>query len=115
MEQLIIKFGSIAGAILAVVGVAVWISKVIRIELKPVKDMKDTTKALIQYSITRAYEDYKQQGYISTIAKLCLGDLYKQYKLAGGNHFIDTLMKEIDALPMASETIQTLEGDKHDN
>ena len=112
MEELILKFGGVAGAILALVGVAVWISKVIRIELKPVKDMKDTTKALIQYSITRAYEDYRHQGYISTIAKRCLQDLYKQYKEAGGNHFIDTLMKEIDSLPMASETIQSLGRDK---
>ena len=99
----IIKLGSLAGAILAFISLSVWISRIIRVELRPLREIKEATRSSMQYTITRAHEEYRKAGEISTYSMRCLTDLHEQYKALGGNSFCDALMKDIRRLPMSSQ------------
>ena len=108
--EIIVEIGKYASAVLAIVAIGGWISRLIKIELKPIQEIKEATRLSLQYTITRAHEEYKRAGSISTYSLRCLTDLYTQYKALGGNSFIDALIAEIKQIPMSMMGDETKEG-----
>jgi hypothetical protein len=57
-------------------------------------------RALIKSKLLDNYRIYLDKGNISLYEKENIEDLYKEYKLLGGNGIIDDLIEEIYKLPI---------------
>lgn len=83
----------------ALTGIITWIIK----QLKDNKDnngaMKSGLLAIIRSQIVSKCEKYQQEGFLPEYARYCLDDLFKQYKILGGNHGIEILVNETFKLP----------------
>ncbi len=79
------------------------ISSYVYKELKENKEsneaMKSSMLSLIRSQIVSKCENYIKLGYMPEYARYCLEDLFKQYKILGGNHGIETLVNECFKLP----------------
>ena len=71
--------------------------------IKPIRAMWNAQKAQIQYSITRAHNEYKEKGNVGNYTLKCLIDMYTQYKAMGGNGHVDKMMEDIKLLPIVKE------------
>ena len=61
--------------------------------------MHEGTKAMLRSNIINEYEKYKSRGGVPIYARENIEDLYKHYKVLGGNGVIDGLIKELGELP----------------
>lgn len=61
--------------------------------------MKKSTVAMLRSQIVSKVETYMKKGYLPDYARICLEDLYKQYKNLKGNHGIDSLVEQCYKLP----------------
>ena len=97
----IIELGKLAGAISAIIVVLAWFSRLIKIELHPVKEIRGALKSSMQYSLIRAHEEYMRAGWISTHALKSLTDLHSEYKrFKNDDIYVDAIMGEIKKLPL---------------
>lgn len=74
-----------------------------------VKELKDAKKSnhaiqssmiiLLRSQIVGKCEDYLNLGYLPDYARLCLEDLFEQYKILGGNHGVGVLVDKTFNLP----------------
>jgi hypothetical protein len=101
----LIELATIAGAIMAIVGLGTWIKKVIDKAMKPLRDMEkkldlDTCglRATLKYSIVRAHREYMLAGKIDRYALQTVLEMHEQYKALGGNGFIDGVIEEMKSL-----------------
>lgn len=63
--------------------------------------MKSSMLSLIRSQIVGKCESYMKQGYLPEYARYCLEELFKQYKVLGGNHGIETLVNQCFELPLS--------------
>jgi len=96
----IIEIGAICGAVMAIVGVCAWVIKTVKKLTQPISDVRKATMFNLQYSITRACDEYAIKGEIGTEALRCIHDLHGQYEALGGNNFVCALVSEVDKLPV---------------
>ena len=61
--------------------------------------MKNGLLAIIRSQIVSKCEEYQDRGYLPEYARYCLEDLFKQYKVLGGNHGIEILVENTFELP----------------
>jgi hypothetical protein len=59
---------------------------------------------VLRCSIVRAHNQYKKDGSISRYVLQSIEDLFRDYKNASGNGFVDSLMAELRELPDYSDT-----------
>lgn len=72
--------------------------------VKIIKDnnaMKESILSLIRSQIVGKCETYMGQGFLPEYARYCLEELFKQYRLLGGNHGIETLVNKCFELPLS--------------
>lgn len=74
--------------------------------MKELKDNRDSNKAmkqgmviLMRSQIVGKCEKYQDMGYLPDYARSCLEDLFKEYKMLGGNHGVEKLVDKIFELP----------------
>lgn len=72
-----------------------WIIK----QLKDTKALKSGLLAIIRSQIVSKCEKYQKEGCLPEYARYCLEDLFKQYKILGGNHGIEKLVDKTFELP----------------
>lgn len=72
-----------------------WIIK----QLKDTKALKSGLLAIIRSQIVSKCEKYQKEEYLPEYARYCLEDLFKQYKILGGNHGIEKLVDKTFELP----------------
>jgi len=65
------------------------------------KAMKAGLLAIIRSQIVSKCEEYQSKKVLPEYARYCLEDLYKQYKVLGGNHGIEVLVEQTFSLPSA--------------
>ena len=65
--------------------------------------MKSSMLSLIRSQIVGKCESYMKQRYLPEYARYCLEELFKQYKVLGGNHGIETLVNKCFELPLSKE------------
>ena len=118
----LIEIGKYAVALAAIIGIVTWFTKLLKEQIiKPFKDLKgdlqsankelkEANRLAIQYTITRAHEEYTKAGSISTYSLRCLMDLHAQYKVFDGNHFVDALMEEVKVLRTSTFGDEKREG-----
>ena len=63
------------------------------------KVQEEALKCLLRSAITSKYYVYNEMGLIPVYEKENLIYMYEQYKLMGGNSYINNLMQEIKDLP----------------
>ena len=98
MEQIIkIALNWAIPVILA--GILVFMKKMIN----DMKAMKLSQLSLIRSQIVSKCESYMKKGFLPEYARYCLEDLFKQYKILGGNHGIEKLVDKTFELPSANE------------
>lgn len=68
--------------------------------LKDNKAMKSSMLSLIRSQIVGKCEIYMAQGFLPEYARYCLEQLFKQYKILGGNHGVETLVNNCFELPL---------------
>lgn len=68
--------------------------------IKDNKAMKESMLSLIRSQIVGKCEIYMGQGFLPEYARYCLEELFKQYKLLGGNHGVETLVNNCYELPL---------------
>jgi len=95
-----LEIGAVAGAIMAIIGLVTWVTVTIKNALQPLQAIQAALKGSLRYSITRAHREYTRENKISNIALSSLCDMYEQYKKLGGNGYTDTLMRELNHLPI---------------
>ena len=100
----LLDFGAVAGAIMGLVGLTVWVVKTLHKIANPLREIKSASLSSLRYSIVRAHREYKQNGKISSMALECVCDMYEQYKALGGNGFIETLLNELLHMPIDSDS-----------
>lgn len=71
--------------------------------IKDNKAMKSSMLSLIRSQIVGKCETYLKQGYLPEYARYCLEELFKQYKLLGGNHGVEALVNKCYELPLERE------------
>ena len=76
-----------------------YIYKELKENKKANKAMKASMLSLIRSQIVNKCENYMNEGYLPEYARYCLEDLFKQYKILGGNHGIETLVNKCFELP----------------
>lgn len=70
------------------------------------KAMKNALLAIIRSQIVSKCERYQSEGFCPEYARYCLEDLYKQYKILGGNHGVEILVEQTLELPITKELIK---------
>lgn len=65
--------------------------------------MHDSMVLLLRSQITGKCETYLELGVLPDYARSCLEDLYKQYKILGGNHGVEKLVDLVFSLPPSNE------------
>lgn len=63
--------------------------------------MKSSMLSLIRSQIVEKCESYMKQGYLPEYARYCLEELFKEYKILGGNHGVETLVNQCFELPLS--------------
>lgn len=63
--------------------------------------MKSSMLSLIRSQIVGKCESYMKQGYLPEYARYCLEELFKEYKILGGNHGVETLVNQCFELPLS--------------
>lgn len=63
--------------------------------------MKSSMLSLIRSQIVGKCESYMKQGYLPEYARCCLEELFKEYKILGGNHGVETLVNQCFELPLS--------------
>ena len=87
-------------------GIPVVLGAILAFMVKIVKDnkaMKMSMLSLIRSQIVGKCETYLRRGCIHEYARYCLEELFKQYKILGGNHGVETLVNRTFALPLETE------------
>ena len=56
-------------------------------------------RSQLKSSIMRYYYDYVERGFIYTDAMECVEDMYRSYKMLGGNGFVTKKVEFLRALP----------------
>ena len=64
------------------------------------KVQEEALKCLLRSAITSKYYVYSEMGVIPVYEKENLTYMFEQYKLMGGNSYINNLMQEINDLPI---------------
>ena len=80
-------------------GIISWIIKELKDNKKNNKAMKNGMLAIIRSQIVSKCEKYQRDGFLPEYARYCLEDLFKEYKILGGNHGIEVLVMETFKLP----------------
>ena len=68
-------------------------------QLKFNKAMKDSMLSLVYSNLTNKCETYLREGYLTEQGRYCLEELFKNYKVLGGNHGMETLVNQCYNLP----------------
>ena len=90
-------------------GIPVVLGAILAFMVKIVKDnkaMKESMLSLIRSQIVGKCENYLRRGCIHEYARYCLEELFKQYKILGGNHGVEALVNRTFALPLETEVIE---------
>ena len=61
---------------------------------------EEALKCLLRSSITSKYYVYSEMKEIPYYEKENIDRMFEQYKKMGGNSYVDTIVKEINALPI---------------
>ena len=108
----LIELGGFAGALLTLISLSGWIIRTINKQIQkaaaPIQDElaaavrqnREAAKMSLKYSITRAHEEYIQNGKIGRHALQCIHEMHDQYKELGGNGFVEALVGQLHALPI---------------
>lgn len=80
-------------------GIITWIIKELNDNRKSNKAMKDSMVLLMRSQIVGKCEKYQEIGYLPDYARSCLDDLFKEYKILGGNHGVEKLVDKTFELP----------------
>ncbi|MEE1282755.1 MAG: hypothetical protein UHK60_11010 [Acutalibacteraceae bacterium] len=66
------------------------------------KDMRqeETLKCLLRSNITSKYYVYSELKEIPYYEKENIDKMFEQYKKMGGNSYVDTIVREINSLPL---------------
>lgn len=87
-------------------GIPFTLTGVIGYIIKELKDNRNSNKAmkqsmilLMRSQIVGKCEKYQDLGYLPDYARSCLEDLFKEYKMLGGNHGVEKLVDKIFELP----------------
>lgn len=80
-----------------------FISKQLKENKQNNEAMKNSMLSLIRSQIVGKCEGYMKQGYLPEYARYCLEELFKQYKILGGNHGVETLVNQCFKLPLSKE------------
>jgi hypothetical protein len=64
------------------------------------KNQEDSLKCLLRSNITSKYYVYTELKEIPYYEKENIDRMFEQYKNMGGNSYVDTIVKEINQLPM---------------
>lgn len=78
-----------------------FISKQLKDNKQNNEAMKSSMLSLIRSQIVGKCEGYMKQGYLPEYARYCLEELFKQYKILGGNHGVETLVNQCFELPLS--------------
>lgn len=88
-------------------GIPFILTGVIGYIIKELKDNKISNKAmkqsmilLMRSQIVGKCEKYQDLGYLPDYARSCLEDLFKEYKVLGGNHGVEKLVDKTFELPI---------------
>ena len=98
-------------------GIPLLLSGIFGFMIKIVKDnkaMKNSMLSLIRSQIVGKCENYLRQGCIHEYARYCLEELFKQYKILGGNHGVEALVNRTFELPLETEVFVNGEVQKMD-
>ena len=90
-------------------GIPVFLGTLLAFMVKIVKDnkaMKESMLSLIRSQIVGKCETYLRRGCIHEYARYCLEELFKQYKILGGNHGVEALVNRTFELPLETEVIE---------
>ena len=63
----------------------------------------EAIKSILRKDILNLSEKYIKKGYITINQKKTLYELYKAYQDEGGNTFVDSLISDINSLPVREE------------
>ena len=63
-------------------------------------NQEEALKCLLRSNITSKYYVYSEMGEIPYYEKENIDHMFEQYKKMGGNSYVDTIVKEINALPL---------------
>lgn len=83
----------------ALTGIITYIIKELKDNKENNKAMKSGLLAIIRSQIVSKCEEYQKKEFLPEYARYCLEDLFKQYKILGGNHGIEILVKKTFELP----------------
>ena len=66
------------------------------------KDLRqeEALKCLLRSNITSKYYVYSELGEIPYYEKENVDRMFEQYKMMGGNSYVDTIVREINSLPI---------------
>lgn len=81
-------------------GVTTYIVKELKDNRKSNKAMKQSMILLMRFQIVGKCEKYQNLGYLPDYARSCLEDLFKEYKVLGGNHGVEKLIDKTFELPI---------------
>lgn len=95
MVPIVLVIGSVASAVMAVVALCTFLCKPIRERVLGVKAEKDALRCLIRSHIVSIYYKHLAACEIKQYEFENLALLYKQYKVLGGNSFVDKIYNEI--------------------
>lgn len=80
-------------------GIITYIIKELKDNRKNNKAMKDSMVLLMRSQIVGKCEKYLKEKYLPDYARSCLEDLFKEYKVLGGNHGVEKLVDKTFELP----------------
>lgn len=93
-------------------GIPFILTGVIGYIMKELKDNRNSNKAmkssmilLMRSQIVGKCEKYQDMGYLPDYARSCLEDLFKEYKVLGGNHGVEKLVDKTFELPIVRRQI----------
>ena len=61
---------------------------------------EEALKCLLRSNITSKYYVYSELGTIPHYEKENIDKMFEQYKMMGGNSYVDTIVREINQLPI---------------
>ena len=61
---------------------------------------EEALKCLLRSNITSKYYVYSELGEIPYYEKENIDKMFEQYKMMGGNSYVETIVKEINGLPI---------------
>lgn len=76
-----------------------FIAKELRENRKENKAMRESMVSLLRSQIVGKVEQWIEAGYLPDSVRLCLEDLFANYKSLGGNHGVDKLVEQAYSLP----------------